>query len=547
MPEINDWKEVPIDDWVDITDKPLSQKEQRTTGQKIAGAVAPYARPALEYGGAFAGGILAAPANIVAPGVSEALGVAGGYTAGKAAANVLEEYAGIKKPPTPMGALRETGENVKTGLEMGMSGPIIGKTLSSIYRGGEKYINHVIDWGIQRGLRPSVSGKATFGQLDKSMERAREGVKAIISNKSNLTLTDEAGDVVKGELPKNLNQFSEAIGQSKREIFTKYDAMATKTLEKGIPKPIKTKTPVAEKTEILDLAPQTQSTLSGIPLKTGRYGQVVQIPREFPRAPVEPYRGNVELNPLRLQSQQGGMVETQLPYSHGVKFDPTTQKYLIELNPISKELNSIAENKAINDFSPEIVNYAKQRASSLMSREVYTTSEAQDAISHLNNSLNAFYKNPTYENASKASIDSMIANRLRKGLDNVIEQAVGPGYQQLKNTYGALSSLEKDVTHRAIVESRKNIKGLIDFSDIFSGGEVVRGILSMNPATVGKGMAMKSISALYKHWNNPNTIVSSMFGKVEQNLIKHSVISKETGRLLGTTGGYVGLTPQMEE
>ena len=443
--------------------------DTRTTGQKIAGAISPYARPVLELGGATVGGIVAAPANIVAPGVSEALGVAGGYAAGKGAANLLEEYAGTRKPPTPIEALSETGQNVKTGLEMGMVGPVIGTTLSSIYKGGEKYINNIIDWGIKKGLRPSVAGKATSEQFSKYMERARESVKTIIAHKNDLVLSDEIGNIVKGELPKNLKQFSEAISQVKRKIFSQYDQMA------------------------------------------GGAGNVT-----------------------------------------------------VELNSIANELNLIANNKVLMDSSPSVATYAGEKAKALMSnvpqikltgkignvppqKATYTTIQAQDAIAHLNNALEAFYKNPTYENASKASIDAMIANRMRKGLDTAIQEAVGPGYQELKNTYGALSTIEKDVTHRAIVDSRRNIKGLIDFSDIFSGSEVIRGILTMNPATVGTGAAAKTISSLYKHWNNPNRIVNSMFGDVERSLTRQPRVSEQTGNLIGRTGAYIGLSPRMQE
>ncbi len=451
-------------------DEEIKSQLGGTAVSKKPGWINP-ARVGLEAVGAIGGGLIG-----VTGGPVGALAGAGlGYAGMKGLADIGEEALGYKKTVGLPERTIQSAKDVATGAAMEAVGQVTGTVLSNIYRGGEKYINHVIDWGIEKGLRPSVSGKATFGQLGKYMERAREGVKTIISNKNNLTLTDEAGNMVKGELPKNLNQFSQAISQSKKEIFSKYDEMA------------------------------------------GEAGKVA-----------------------------------------------------IDTNSIGRELQTIAKDKVVNDFSPSVANYAKERATALSTKQIikespilnaqgqpfteitekggkYTALEIQDAIAHLNNSLDAFYKNPSYENASKAYIDSMIANRLRKSLDNTIEGAVGKGYQELKNTYGALSTIEKDVTHRAIVDSRKNIKGLIDFSDIFSGGEVVRGILSMNPATVGQGAAMKVISGLYKHWNNPNRIVSSMFSKVEQNLIKHPVVSKETGRLLGTTGGYVGLTPQMEE
>jgi hypothetical protein len=113
----------------------------------------------------------------------------------------------------------------------------------------------------------------------------------------------------------------------------------------------------------------------------------------------------------------------------------------------------------------------------------------------------------------------MIANNLRKGLDSSIESLTSPGYQTLKNKYGALKTIERDVNRRAIVDARKNVKGLIDFSDIFSGSQVFNGIVTMNPAVAGQGMAAKAIASLYKHYNNPNAIVKRMFTKTE-NMMK---------------------------
>ena len=50
----------------------------------------------------------------------------------------------------------------------------------------------------------------------------------------------------------------------------------------------------------------------------------------------------------------------------------------------------------------------------------------------MNKDLEAFYKNPSYDLAAKTSIDSMVANNIRKSLDGAIETLNEPGYQHLK-------------------------------------------------------------------------------------------------------------------
>lgn len=269
-----------------------------------------------------------------------------------------------------------------------------------------------------KAVKPSVSGKSSAAQVEKYNTQVNSAVQSIVKNKSALSLVDEHGQAVQGNLPQTLTQFSQAIGQTKKAVFQKYDAMASAAGQSGVSVP---------------------------------------------------------------------------------------------LTQISSELNSIGNNKVLQDVRPDVANYAKQQAQIFAERGNYSPTEAQDAIQLYNESLQAFYRNPTYESASKAAIDAMVANNFRKLLDDAIEKNVAPGYQELKNEYGALKTIEADVTKRSIVDARKNVKGLIDFSDIFSGSQVVNGILSFNPQTIAAGMAAKSIAALYKHLNNPNRLVKRMF------------------------------------
>lgn len=198
----------------------------------------------------------------------------------------------------------------------------------------------------------------------------------------------------------------------------------------------------------------------------------------------------------------------------------------VDLTPIAEELQKVQSNPTIVDLNPQVAVYAKTRAEALNARGSYSTEEAQEAIKTLNNSLDAFYRNPTYENASKAAIDALIANNMRKSLDDVIETTTEGGYQQLKNKYSALKAIEKDVVNAAIRDARKNVKGLIDYSDILSGGQVVSGILTLNPATIGTGLAQKGIATWYKSLNDPNRAVKKLFETVEKSNAKIQSTSK---------------------
>ena len=89
----------------------------------------------------------------------------------------------------------------------------------------ESNIASTIRDGIQKSVRPTVAGKGNFPQAEQYYQKAQSAVESIIENKSVLRFTDEAGNAVMGKLPKDLNQFAQAIDQTKRGIFTKYDQM----------------------------------------------------------------------------------------------------------------------------------------------------------------------------------------------------------------------------------------------------------------------------------------------------------------------------------
>lgn len=311
---------------------------------------------------------------------------------------------------------------VNKGLPMGESG------LSVLYKAitskSPEQIDAYVAGKFEKGVKPSVAGKNTTSQVGSYQNKVLQAVKTIADNKSNLNLVDEYGEPT-GKLPQNLKQFADAIDQTKKQVFSKYDA---------------------------------------------------------------------------LQKAAG---------ENGAK---------VELVPISNELRLIQNSPVIEDLHPEVAKYAESKANALEKRGSYTTEQTQDAISNLNKSLEAFYKNPSYETASRASIDAMIANQLRSTLDGVIENSnvSDASYQALKNQYGALRSIEKDVVHRSIVDARKNIKGLIDFSDIATGAEVLKGLATLNPATIATGLTGKAIAAYYKYLNNPNTAIKQLFNQLEK-------------------------------
>lgn len=272
-----------------------------------------------------------------------------------------------------------------------------------------------------KAIKPTIVGKTNPGQLERYNGNVSSAVKTIVDNKPSLKLTDQFGDET-GKLPETIDQFRQAIEQSKASIFKQYDAMAKTAGENGAK---------------------------------------------------------------------------------------------VDLTPAATELQKIASDKVVTDLHPELAAYAKAKADTLLSRESYTTEEAQSAVQNFNKSLEAYYRNPSYETASRASVDAMIANKLREGLDSSIEGTGAPGYAALKAKYAALKSIEKDVTKRGIVEARQTGGRGLGVGDVVSAEEVIRGLATMNPTALVTGAAIKGIQALRRYYTDPNRAVKLMFEKAD--------------------------------
>lgn len=198
----------------------------------------------------------------------------------------------------------------------------------------------------------------------------------------------------------------------------------------------------------------------------------------------------------------------------------------VDLGPIGKQLDEVIGNKALRITNPEVIKYAEDlrdrlvnvnstalpgKTGQMVEPALLDTETVQALIQNYNNNLQAFYRNPSYESASKAAVDAGVANNLRKALDEAIEGATGKEYQALKDQYGALRAIEDDVVGAAARDAKKNVKGLLDYSDIFTSGQMVGGILSLNPAMFTKGALERGIKEYFVFLNDPNRAVSNIF------------------------------------
>ena len=287
----------------------------------------------------------------------------------------------------------------------------------------EKQIASSVLGNYKAGVKPLINAKTTPSLAAKYDEKVVNAVKTIKDNKAGLVFTDEAGAPITGQSPKTLQQFSDAVEQTKKTVFSQYDDLAKKAGDAGV---------------------------------------------------------------------------------------------RVEVAPIGTELDTVINNKALALTNPKAIKYAQELQDRLANTGALDATTAQEVIQNYNKSLEAFYRNPSYDNASQAAIDSLVANKMRETLDAGISGMTGTQYSALKAQYGALKAIEKDVIKAAIRDARKNTKGLIDMTDVFSGGQVVNGILSMNPGMIASGATQKGIAAFYKYLNNPNRAINALFKEADK-------------------------------
>lgn len=275
-----------------------------------------------------------------------------------------------------------------------------------------------------RAIKPTVAGKVNANQVATGNARVISGMQSIADNKPSLTFTDVNGETITGQTPKTVDQFSQAITQTKASIFKQYDALAKQAGEQGV---------------------------------------VVNAPK------------------------------------------------------IAMELDPVINSSSLKITNPKAVAYAERLQKRLNAAGGIDAVTAQEVIQNYNESLKAFYRNPTYETASQASIDALIANKFREQLDAGITNATGAQYQALKNQYGALAAMEKDVAHRAIVWGRQNAVGLAgNLANITSGAELVRGLITLNPADIAASVAIKGIQKYIQYLNNPDVGVQRIFSEINR-------------------------------
>ncbi len=193
----------------------------------------------------------------------------------------------------------------------------------------------------------------------------------------------------------------------------------------------------------------------------------------------------------------------------------------IDTSDISSMLEEAAKNPALN-ISPNAKTALLNKAEELrIGGGKYSLRAVEEMIQNINAENKAYHKSSNPADTQPAAIKEVVAQSLRDKLDKAVTSQTGPGFQELKNTYGSLVSIEKDLANRVIVSGRAAPISLLDhFANLGAGLETVKALMTADPVAAVKGITMEGIKAYTKRKDNPNHIMESMFEDTDKLMSK---------------------------
>ncbi len=364
----------------------------------------------------------------------------------------------------------------------------------------------------------------------------------IAANKDDLPLTGSGGNEMVGRLPQTRGQFAEAVHWVKDRVFQSFDALTKRadastsdeptTINKFLTAFQDASRREAEARQQVDAASRKVTLAAAQQVRTGASGLVkglekggdVNALREPPSAmgavplrshPRATMSSNAELRTAKAELDKAtNNLERATAAKAAARAD--ISRPWVDLKPVSQELLVKAHDPAISLHNRSAADYAAQKAEEYAQKEAMTASEAQRLIKNYNASLDAFYKAPSMDTASRASIDATIAAKVREQLDTMVSKMTGAEYQKLKDDYGALSSIEKAVTNSARQALNKEDQGFLNrFFGTTSIEQALEGMVMMNPKAMTRAVLTRVAQIAQRSANSPDRAVANMFKAAE--------------------------------
>jgi hypothetical protein len=184
----------------------------------------------------------------------------------------------------------------------------------------------------------------------------------------------------------------------------------------------------------------------------------------------------------------------------------------IDMAPVAQKLREEALKPSVMVPHPAVSREAEAMAARLEGVQ-WSPSAAQDLIESINQTIKGTAQNQTKETFSHNSLMANAGAVIRDQLDRAIMESGHPGYQELRNRYGALRSVEKEVATAAKKEAIKNGTLPHNLADLWSGEQILSGIAHLSGERIASGVALQVLRRLHGWIDNPNRAVKLMFDR----------------------------------
>ncbi len=180
-------------------------------------------------------------------------------------------------------------------------------------------------------------------------------------------------------------------------------------------------------------------------------------------------------------------------------------------------VNSVDKRTALQN--PGLV--AKVKAVADTYRKPMSLDQAEDFLQSANKDLNSYYaKNKVGQRVAQndPEISSTVAEAgaLRNALYEKLDEVSGPGAAQLKQAYGSLTNVEKELYGRQLVAARQNPESLSEqLSTVRGAGKIAKGVLTASPGDVLEGAQNIAVSRALKARNSSDAMISRAFQKAQ--------------------------------
>jgi len=179
------------------------------------------------------------------------------------------------------------------------------------------------------------------------------------------------------------------------------------------------------------------------------------------------------------------------------------------LKSMAKNSTSATKNK-INGLIQDIIDNYGSVKNGKVSFGNTKLSDIQGFIEDINKDVNPLSDKAGAEISGKAS------QLFREIMDKKIFNAKGKGYQELRNSYSDLKSIENALINQFKKQSRGIGSGVSDWVGGFGNLDTVVGLITGNPSQVLKGVGMNFMAKIIKNLRSPETKLQKVFQELEK-------------------------------